>query len=486
VPGDGSAFRFSHDLVRHSLHAGLNAVQRTRIHEAVALALEELHATRLEPVVAELAHHFSEALPAGDAGKAMRYLALAGDRAAKLAAPQEAASLYSRAADIGKANGADSDWLRGLYMKLAEQLIDLGDLKRMKGALEEAEARPPAEPDPSWDARVGVARAHLAMLDASALDEDRIFESIALFDQLDDPLNASRAWSALVVLNCGRSNRLKGNEAAEQALVCAQRGGSRVLIGQAMRSIGSVMALGAAPVPEAIARVRALLDQTGDDAFTRARLMNCLASLENSHGRFDEARALIAQARATAPPTERANVESFLLSTSSRLELDAGNPVRAEEMARASCAALETQGFVRYLSSELMFLVDALIAQGKLDEALIHLERAAPMAAPDDADALLRQARSRALLELARGNVELAIESARVSLAHAENAYAPDELAECHLVLGRALLAAGRASDAHTEAAEARRVSEERENVVLAQRARAMLAPAARPVAMSR
>jgi DNA-binding SARP family transcriptional activator len=460
-------FRFSHDLVRHTLYAALGPVERRRMHESVATALELLHARRPEPVVADLAHHFSQALPAGDPAKAIRYLTLAGDAAAQLSASEEAADLYSRAAEVETANGGDPALLGELYVKLAEQLVEIPDLQRAKEAVDEADVLVRAAPDRSREARVAVVRAHLHLLDDSSLDEEQIFDALALFDDIGDPLGAARAWWALVVINCGRSDRLRGNEAAERMLDCAKRGGSRALTGRALGSIASSMSLGAAPASEAIVRTRALLDEA-PDTLTRAKLLTSLAKIEAKRARFDEARSLLAEVWAMITPRESTALAGYIYSAGAQVETYARNWLRAEELARADVADLESHGLARYLSSELMFLVDALIAQGRLEEAAVHLERAAPLAADDDADALFRQARSRARLELARGDIRAADTAIRIAVGHVEQAEAPDEHAETLLVLADVLRAAGRDLDASDAAERALQISIARENVPLA------------------
>jgi tetratricopeptide (TPR) repeat protein len=347
-------------------------------------------------------------------------------------------------------------------------------MQEAKVAIDSAEALLGSETDRALRARLTVARAHLRMLDALSFDDASIFEVIEMFEELGDPSGAARGWDALVTLNCGRSDRLKGGEAAERMLDCAKRAGNKTLVNLAMRNIGSNLALGAGSVDEGIPRARALIAES-DDAFTRARLMNCLARLEGFRGRLDEARALMAQAGETCPVRERPSIRSYLAAAGAQLELLAGNPQRAEELARVAVADLESQGLVRYLSSEACFLVDALIAQGKLEEAEALLERAKPWAAPDDADALMRQARSRARLEFARGDADRAEAFAREALGHVELAHAPDEHAETLLVFATILRENGVEDAAQAAAADALAVSEARGAVVLAQQARAML-----------
>jgi DNA-binding SARP family transcriptional activator len=475
----GGAFRFSHDLVRQTLYSALGPAEQRRMHGAVGRALEQLHGTRPGPVVSALAHHFAAALPGGDPAAAVRYLRLAGEAAGELAAWHEAAGYYERAAELAREHGFDAGETCDLYVSLAEQLVAIPDLQRAEGAIETADALLAAAPDRAREGRLTIARAHMRMGDALAFDDETIFDAIELFQELGDPAGEARGWGALVILNCGRSDRLKGGEAAERMLECASRAGSRALMSQAMRSMGSNFALGAASVHVAIPRIRALIADA-PDAMTKARLINNIARLETIRGRFDEGRALLAEARDVCPPGEWANLEDYLLTNGAQLELAAGNPRRAEELSRASCALLEAHGMVRYLSSEICILVDALIGIGRFEEAEAILERAKPWAALDDVDALMRQARSAARLAFARGDAEEAERLAREALAHIEAADSVDEYAETLLLLAEIRLAAGDHDEATAASAKAVAVAEARGNVVVMQQARELLeAPAA-------
>jgi tetratricopeptide (TPR) repeat protein len=470
----GGAFRFSHDLVRQTLYSSLGAAEQRRMHSAVGSAVEQLHGARPGPVVSALAHHFTAALPGGDPAKAVRYLTLAGEAAAELAAWHEAAAHYEQAAQLAREHGFGAGEIGDLYVCLAEQLVVIPDLQRAQEAIETADALLAAAPDRAREGRLTIARAHMRIGDALAFDDETIFNAIELFQELGDPAGEARGWGALVILNCGRSDRLKGGEAAERMLECAARAGSRALMSQAMRSMGSNFALGSAPLHVAIPRMRALIADA-PDAMTKARLINNLARLETIRGRFDEGRALLAEARDVCPAGEWANLEDYLLTNGAQLELAAGNPRRAEELARASCALLEAHGMVRYLSSEICILIDALIGIGRLEDAEATLERAKPWAALDDVDALMRQARSAARLAFARGAVAEAERFAREALEHIEVADAVDEHAETLLLLAEIRLAARDNDEAAAASAKALAIAEARGNVVFMQRARELL-----------
>jgi tetratricopeptide (TPR) repeat protein len=206
------------------------------------------------------------------------------------------------------------------------------------------------------------------------------------------------------------------------------------------------------------------------DPVLRARLLASRSILLGASGRFDEARASLAEAATNGRP----GYDSVLLSKTTRLELLARNFRRAEELARELCAGYRALGLTSFLSSEQMYLVDALLGQGRLGEAAVELETA-PAPEPDDTDALFRQARSHAALELARGELEAAEEHARAAAAYTDGIELPDEHCQTLLVLARVLLEQGRHDEAHSVLEETIAFSSRRENVVLEQRARELL-----------
>lgn len=80
---------------------------RRRLHRRVGLALERLYADDPEPHLAELAHHFEQAAPLGDAERALEYLERAAARADAQLAYEEAAGHYERALELLDLAGGD-------------------------------------------------------------------------------------------------------------------------------------------------------------------------------------------------------------------------------------------------------------------------------------------------------------------------------------------------------------------------------------------
>jgi len=108
VPASPGRFRFTHGLIAETLYEALGAAQRARLHARAGEALEARYRPRpLVPTraplpirgahLAELAHHFAAALPAGDPAKALDYCERAGEHALSLLACDEAERHFERA-----------------------------------------------------------------------------------------------------------------------------------------------------------------------------------------------------------------------------------------------------------------------------------------------------------------------------------------------------------------------------------------------------
>jgi predicted ATPase len=129
VPGAPGRFRFAHALIREVLYDELAPTRRMRLHGRVGEALEAIHAAELEPRLAELAHHFLLAAPAGTAAKAVDYAARAAERAEAELAYEEAARLYEMAVTAhGLEPGANALVRCELLLALAAAQASTNDL----------------------------------------------------------------------------------------------------------------------------------------------------------------------------------------------------------------------------------------------------------------------------------------------------------------------------------------------------------------------
>jgi tetratricopeptide (TPR) repeat protein len=134
APDAPGRLRFTHVLIRDTLYQELTPARRLRLHRRVGEVLESLYADGLESHLTELAHHFAEAVPAGDVDKAVSYARRAGDRAAQLLAFEEAARLYRVALSLTEADDTAGRRQR------CELLVALGDVQGRAGDMPAARA----------------------------------------------------------------------------------------------------------------------------------------------------------------------------------------------------------------------------------------------------------------------------------------------------------------------------------------------------------
>ena len=124
VPG---RYSFSHALVRHTLYQDLGATRRSRAHRAVAEALEGLCGDDPGERVGELAHHWSSALQAVDADKAIGYSRRAAEAAMAALAPEDAVRYYAQALQLAE-HHRHTDPLLSMDLR-----IGLGTAQRQAG-----------------------------------------------------------------------------------------------------------------------------------------------------------------------------------------------------------------------------------------------------------------------------------------------------------------------------------------------------------------
>ena len=127
LPTGRGGLRFSHALIRDSLYGELGRKERVRLHRRAAQALELVYGHEREPHLSELAHHYLEAAPGGEADKAIAYARQAADRAAALLAYEEAARLYQMALDALGLEASTDESAR------CELLLGLGDAQARGG-----------------------------------------------------------------------------------------------------------------------------------------------------------------------------------------------------------------------------------------------------------------------------------------------------------------------------------------------------------------
>jgi tetratricopeptide (TPR) repeat protein len=229
--------------------------------------------------------------------------------------------------------------------------------------------------------------------------------------------------------------------------------------------------VGTTPVSELLAWLDENEPHEGPDQFFRAYRAWSLARL----GRFDEARAIIAEVR--TQQAERgggallANLTAF---ESVWIELLAGDPAAAAAFGAEGCRLHEELGEQPFLAAAAGSLAQALYALDRLDEADAWAGRAADLARDAWAGMLWRQVRGKVLAR--RGEHAQAQRLAREAVAIADNSDRLDSQGDAYADLAEVLRLGGKPDEAAAALERALQRYERKGNVVSAERARTGLA----------
>jgi tetratricopeptide (TPR) repeat protein len=259
-------------------------------------------------------------------------------------------------------------------------------------------------------------------------------------------------------------------EAFERAFAHAQRLG---LPNQLVAWRGGTRFHGTTPVSELFAWLDEQEEQVALNPRIRGDRADALAML----GRFDEGRAILAEARAEladrgggfwlAHVTGHASVDVELLS---------GDPAAAVELGEEGCRLFGELGEQSFLSTAAGKLAQALYALDRLEEADAWAGRAAELGANDDAltQMLWRQVRAKVLAR--RGEHAEAELLAREAVAIADETDLLNGQGDANADLAEVLLLTGKPDEAATALGQALERYERKGNLVSTQRARTRLA----------
>lgn len=165
-------------------------------------------------------------------------------------------------------------------------------------------------------------------------------------------------------------------------------------------------------------------------------------------GRFDTARALIAQGKALAGELGDQVALAAVLRDAGNVEMRAGDPAAAERELRAGYEVLERIGDVGHLASSTPDLGEAVYVQGRYEEAFALAEFAERITIKGDVDAEVRERRLRAKLLARRGRLDEAEALAGEAVREASGTDYLDMHAEALLSLVEVLRLAGREPEA--------------------------------------
>ena len=486
LPGE-DAYRFRHLLIRDAAYDALSKGSRAVLHERFAQWLDERGGDLVErdEIVGyhlEQAYRYRAELgPVDAAGKAVARQAaerlLEGGRTALARRDVRATTgLAGRAAEL--LPPGDRLRLEALLL-LATALLDSGDLIHAGELLEEVLAGGRALGDERMSALAQLRRLEITTLTDPSLSGTRGLElaeqSVTLFEHLGDEAGLAEAWGLVGRMRFFLGRAADAEPAYEQALEHARRAGDRHRVQQTLGWWSGVKRWGPAPAAE----TRAFLDEIAGkyelDALLVGQLMIWRGALMALEGRFDEARAALADGLQHAEDfglTLWRGCWTMELGQAELLAGDAAAAVRALREGDAILAGLDETGFRATVGT---LLGEALLRQGLDGKAAAVLDEVALLGADDDMDFQVRSGAVRAELLARSGDLEEAERLARTAVALAEQTDYSELRGGALVALGRILQAARQIDEASEAVERARALYEEKGNRVSAARATALL-----------
>jgi tetratricopeptide (TPR) repeat protein len=386
------------------------------------------------------------------------------------------AGLAGRAVDLLSAD--DGLRLEALLL-LATALLDTGDLLRVAELLDEALAGGRALGDERTCALAELRRLEVTIQtdpstsNAHALEHAERF--VPVFELLDDEAGLAEAWRFVARMRFFLGRAADAEAAYEQALEHARRAGDRHLVQQTLGWWSAAKRWGPAPAAETLAFLDDVAERFELDALLVGMFIVWRSAVMAMEGRFDVARATLATALQHAEDFGLTLWRGAWTMEIGHSELLAGDPGAAERGLREGYAILGEFAETGFRATVGTLLADALLRQGRDDEAGAILDEIAALGAEDDADFQVRSGQVRAQLLARSGELEEAERVARAAVAAAEQTDYSELRGGALVALGRVLQAAGRLDEASEAVERALGLYEAKGNRVSAAAATAFL-----------
>jgi predicted ATPase/class 3 adenylate cyclase len=480
------SFRFEHILLRDSAYQGLLKRTRAQLHEGFGDWVERFagdRALEYEEVIGyhlEQAHRLLAELGPIDtrggaiADRAARKLASAGQRALGRGDSPAAAGLLRRAIALLDDHPVARLELAG---DLAEALHDLGETDAAREGLVAAIETAVRLADRRIEADLHLTFHLLSFVTGAEhwaeSAEAHALEAIEVFAAAGDHASAARAWRLLATVHGTAGRYGAAAEALGHALEHAHLAGDMRQVTQNSASLALCALLGPTPVAEGISQCNELLEQTRGDQRSTALVMGFIAELHAMNGEFQAGRALIEESRSMLEDLGGRLLAAVTSINTGRIELLAGDPVRAEQVLRPELEAFQKMGGVYYLSTVAALLSEALYLQGRFSEAE-DVTRVSEHAADEgDPDTQHHWRSARAKIAARLGRSEEAQRLALEAVEYARRTDSPVFIGRTLLDRSEVLHLAGQHADARVVAAEALAVAEAKGDVASAARAAA-------------
>jgi tetratricopeptide (TPR) repeat protein len=427
------AFRFTHILIRDAAYAAIPKTIRAQLHERFADWIEGKSRGRAGEYEEILGYHLEQACRAwSEMGsknghiqalgkRAALQLASAGRRAFARGDMPAAVSLMSRADRLFP--GEEPARLE-LLPDLAFALAEVGDFPRMQEVVTETTEAAKTSGDITLQAQAMILSLWMRVYtDPEGWAEEafrQATQALLTFERQGNERGLAQGWSLLGIVHLLTCQFAKSEEAWEQAAAHAHAAGDQRQELEYLSWLPLALWGGPTPAEDGIRRCQEVLERAAGDRKAMSAALFAMGKLEAMRGRFDEARALIAQARSILREVKLSLwMAGPLTQMSGWVDLLAGDPAAAERDLRWGVKALQEIGELSWLSTVAAILAEAIYAQGRYAEAEEFIQLSEKTGSSEDAysQALLRSVRSKILVRqgqsgdaerLARQAVEIA------------------------------------------------------------------------------
>jgi predicted ATPase/class 3 adenylate cyclase len=484
------SFRFTHVLIRDAAYASLPKKTRADLHQRFADWVERTAGPTIGEYEATVGYHLEQAyryqVDLGSiqvdarhlASRASQRLESAGRRALARSDLAAAINLLERSADL-----LDDDARQAaLLPDLGAAHIEAGNLAEAESILAEAAQLARNAEDERAESRVLVQQQFLELhrLAEEGTEEaaELVERVVPIFERHGDHHGLCRARRLQGTLHWIEARAAAAAEAWQQAAACARQAGNEDERSEILSWVGFSMLYGPVPVPEGIRRCERMRAELAGNLASEAEMLRSLAGLHAMEGHFDLARSLIANSDHIFEELGQ-TLNSAISHAVAIVELLAGDPAAAESSLRAGYEALEEMGERAYLSTTAAYLAQAILAQGRHEEAKQLTELSEQLSATCDLATQVMWRGVRARILAGRGETGPAERLVQEAVALAERSDFLNHRADTLMDLAQVLQAAGRGDESTQATAQALGLYEEKSNVAGAAKARASLAPLA-------
>ncbi len=386
VPGEG--FAFHHALIRDAAYGSLPKRTRAELHERLAGWLER-HPDAAIADEAVLGHHLEQAYgyrvelaPEDDharalASQAADHLAAAGRRASSAREDATAVTLLTRAEQLLQPGSPDR---RGLMPLIAGAMEGTANHARAGKIYEQALAQALRAGDAWVEGRARLGRAHVWFVAEPDVSVEQIASeterALTLLQPTGDRQGLADGWRLMGEARMYDGRAADGRQALERALDRIDPDASPRSYNAVSFALGMCLLEGPDPLDAAVAfavehldeaRARGLRSLEGD-------MLHVLGIAEGRRARFENGRAALRAAAEISEDLGLRYMGQWANRSLGQLELNACEPAAAEQALRASYEVLVEMGLNGSLSESCVLLADALLTQGRLEDAAEMLD----------------------------------------------------------------------------------------------------------------